>query len=68
MFLITLLTQVPKFNVFEFDLLKLFVQKIRTAMGTRLAPVFANILMAMIDKMILAIDTYRHFLCKGWQV
>ena len=36
MFLITLLTQVLKFNVFEFDL-KLFVQMIRTAIGTRLA-------------------------------
>ena len=42
LFLITLLTHVLKLNVFEFDL-KLFVQKIGTAMGTRLAPVFANI-------------------------
>ena len=58
MFLISLLTQALKFNVFEFDL-KLFIQKIGTAMGTRLAPVFANIFMAMIDRLILAIDKFR---------
>ena len=61
MFLISLLTQVLKFNVFEFDL-KLFIQKIGTAMGTRLAPVFANIFMAMIDKMIQAIEECRMFI------
>ena len=31
-------------------------------MGTRLAPVFANIFMAMIDKMIQAIDEFSKFL------
>ena len=58
LFLISLLTQVLKFNVFEFDL-KLYIQRIGTAMGTRLAPCFANIFMAMIDKMILALDTFN---------
>ena len=33
-----------------------------TAMGTRLAPVFENIFMAMIDKMILAIEKFRLFI------
>ena len=61
LFLITLLTQVLKFNVFEFDL-KLFAQKIGTAMGTRLAPAFANLFMAKIDGMILAIDEFRKFI------
>ena len=42
LFLITLLTHVLKLNVFELDL-KLVVQKIGTAMGPSLAPVFANI-------------------------
>ena len=32
---------------------------IGTAMGTRLAPVFANIFMAMIDGSILAIEKFR---------
>ena len=31
-------------------------------MGTRLAPVFANIFMAMIDKMIQAIEECRMFI------
>ena len=54
LFLISLLSQVLKFNIFEFNLI-LFIQKIGTAMGTRLAPTFANIFMAMIDGLILAI-------------
>ena len=61
LFLITLLTQVLKLNVFEFGL-RLFVQKLGTAMGTRLAPVFANLFMAMIDNLILAIDEFRRFI------
>ena len=60
MFLISLLRHVLKLNVFEFDL-KLFVQKIDTAMGTRLAPVFVNLFMAMIDKLVLGIDRFRTF-------
>ena len=60
-FLITLLTQVLKLNVFEFGL-RLFAQKIGTAMGTRLAPVFANLFMAMIDNLTLAIDEFRRFI------
>ena len=44
--------------MFEFDL-KLFVQMIGTAMGTRLAPVFANIFMAIVDGLILAIEKFN---------
>ena len=39
----------------HFDYCYKFVQKIGTAMGTRLAPVFANIFMAMIEIFILII-------------
>ena len=38
-------------NIFEFDL-RLFIQIIGTAMGTRPAPTFACLFMGKIDKMI----------------
>ena len=50
-FLINLLIQVLKFNVFSFGAL-LFVQIIGIAMGTRAAPTIANIFMSFIDKRI----------------
>ena len=61
LFLISILTQVLKFNIFEFNLL-MFIQLIGTAMGTRVAPTFANIFMAMIDKMILALSKFKMFI------
>ena len=44
-FLITLLTMVLTLNIFEFDG-KLFLQLIGTAMGTIVAPTYANLFMA----------------------
>ena len=51
LFLITLLTLVLTWNIFEFGA-KLFIQLIGTAMGTRVAPTYANIFMKKIDDML----------------
>ena len=50
-FLITLLTLVLTLNIFEFDG-KLFLQLIGTAMGTIVAPTYANLFMAKFDIML----------------
>jgi hypothetical protein len=50
--LITILSLVLKLNIFEFGTLQ-FQQLIGSAMGTPIAPNFANIFMAMIDKKLL---------------
>ena len=50
-FLITLLLQVLQYNVFNFGM-KLFIQLIGIAMGTRAAPTIANIFMGKIDLLI----------------
>ncbi len=49
--LVDLLTQVLKSNLFHFNS-KLFLQKIGTAMGTRVAPTLANIFMAVVDELL----------------
>ena len=54
LFLITLLTLTLTWNIFEFGL-KTFIQLIGTAMGTRVAPTYANIFMMKIDTMIQGI-------------
>jgi len=51
-FLINLLQLVLKWNLFEFDE-KIFRQLIGTAIGTKLAPNYADIVMAVIDELIL---------------
>ena len=52
-FILRLLDLVLKYNIFEFNQ-ELFIQLIRTAMGTRPAPSYANIFMAKkIDPKIL---------------
>jgi hypothetical protein len=50
-FLVTLLQQVLRLNIFEFDK-KLYIQKFGTAMGTRAAPTYANLFMADKDNSI----------------
>ena len=50
-FLVRMLEQVLKLNIFEFDR-KLFLQIIGTAMGTVCAPPYANIFMNKIDKLL----------------
>ncbi len=50
-FLVNLLKHVLKSNIFEFNK-DLFLQKIGTAMGTRVAPTYANIFMSNIDVLI----------------
>jgi hypothetical protein len=56
-----LLTLVLKLNIFEFGT-QLFKQLVGTAMGTKVAPTFANIFMAKIDKKILENSkTFIHF-------
>jgi hypothetical protein len=52
--LITLLTLVLSLNMFEFGT-RLFQQLIGTAMGTKVAPTFANIFMAKLDNLILKV-------------
>ena len=60
-FLITLLTLVLTLNIFEFDL-KLYLQIIGTAMGTKVAPTYANIFMAKYDILIQQIGAkFIHF-------
>jgi hypothetical protein len=49
--LITLLTRMLSLNIFEFGT-KLFQQLQGTAMGTKVTPIFANIVMAKLDKML----------------
>ena len=59
--LVSLLTLVLTLNIFEFGD-KLFQQLLGTAMGTRVAPTFANIFMAMIDSKISNCETENiHF-------
>ena len=55
-FLITLLTLVLTLNIFKFDV-KLFLQIIGTAMGTKVAPTYANIFMAKYDILIQKLGT-----------
>ena len=52
-FLIALLTLVLTMNVFEFDL-KHFLQEWGTAMGTKVAPTYANLFMASLETFIFA--------------
>jgi hypothetical protein len=52
-FLVTLLRLVLMWNIFEFDT-RLILQLIGTAMGTRAAPTFVNILMAKINSLVMA--------------
>jgi hypothetical protein len=64
--LITLLTLVLSLNIFEFGT-QLFQQLLGTAMGTKVAPTFANIFMGKLDKMILntsnnCIRFYKRFI------
>jgi len=54
-FIIDLLRIVLECNIFEYDE-ELYLQKHGTAMGTRVAPSFANIFMATIDREILKIS------------
>jgi hypothetical protein len=49
--LVEMLSIVLKTNIFEFNE-ELFLQKIGTAMGTRVAPTYANIFMEKIDTMV----------------
>jgi hypothetical protein len=59
--LIQLLSLVLSLNIFEFGSL-LFQQLIGTAMGTKVAPTFANIFMARMDKTLLDIGKMNiHF-------
>jgi hypothetical protein len=58
---ITILSLVLTLNIFKFGTL-LFQQLIERAMRTKVAPTFANILMAMIDKKLLHNgDKYVYF-------
>ena len=60
-FLITLLTLVLTLNIFKFDV-KLFLQIIGTAKGTKVAPTYANIFMAKYDILIQKLGTkFIHF-------
>ena len=52
-FLVKLLQLVLKWNLFEFDE-KTFCQRQGTAMGTKLAPNYADIVMAAMDELILS--------------
>ena len=53
-FLIKLLELLLKFNIFEFDE-KFFNQLLGTSMGTKIAPNYADIVMAYMDKKILEV-------------
>ena len=50
-FLMRILEQVLKLNIFEFDK-QLYIKKIGTAMGTVCAPPYANIFMSKIDNLL----------------
>ena len=52
-FYIKLLELVLKSNIFEFDR-EYFIQLLGTAMGTRVAPTYANIFMAKLEKFMLS--------------
>jgi hypothetical protein len=58
--LISLLDHVLKENIFEFNG-GLYLQKLGTAIGTRVAPTYANLFMAMIDEKIKECATERNF-------
>ena len=58
-FYIKLIELVLKSNIFEFDM-EYFIQLLGTAMGTRVAPTYANIFMAKLEKFMLR-DTLMMF-------
>ena len=58
-FYIKLLELVLQSNIFEFDR-EYFIQLLGTAMGTRVAPTYANIFMAKLEKFMLR-DTLMMF-------
>jgi hypothetical protein len=58
--LITLLDHVLKQNIFEFNG-ELYLQKLGTAIGTRVAPTYANLFMAMIDEKVKKCTTGKDF-------